>query len=153
MTTPSGPDTTIQLGDTPCARCQTRRATVCDECRRALALRDFWTISRHPESLELGHEPCRMCSAGPPFWCGVCFIEAVASYREELRANREIPEWGDPIDHFGQRETGRALVFQARQIRDGADGEPEAAKPVLMRIAADMEQQGRMLAEPFGGVE
>ncbi len=71
-------------------------ALVCDECRRACALKWFGGISRHPES-GLG---CLLCEDGPPSWCGDHFVWAVASYREQLRTEtgRFIGHWPDYPD-------------------------------------------------------
>lgn len=65
-----------------CTRCMAKPAEVCHECVRALALKWFGAIARHPEA---GID-CRICEAGLPQFCGDCFVVEVAEYRALLRA-------------------------------------------------------------------
>lgn len=66
-------------------------AQVCDECRRACALKWFSGISRHPE----GGTGCLVCEDGLPVWCGTCWAIKVQDYRDELRevTGRYIGHW------------------------------------------------------------
>lgn len=75
------------------SRCRCGRpAQVCDECRRAVALKSFMAISRHPES-GLG---CEVCEDGPPVWCASCWVGQVVTYRRELREiGHDIGRWPD----------------------------------------------------------
>ena len=71
-------------------------ATVCHECVRAVALKWWAAIARHPGDSE---GPCRLCEVGRPVYCGACFVDAVTEHREALRAAGV--EVGEPPLHFG----------------------------------------------------
>jgi hypothetical protein len=104
--------------DYQCSRCQQKPAEVCHECVRALALKWFGAIARHPEA----DASCRMCEQGLPQYCGGCFIEEVSEYRALLRTNGT---WiGEPRP---RNEQARALLVaehwhrQALARRDDGD--------------------------------
>lgn len=80
-----------------CSRCGDAPVQVCDECRRACALKSFDAISRHPESMTTEDVACLVCEDGPASWCGICWAEAVAEQRTRLRDTgaREIGRWPD----------------------------------------------------------
>ena len=65
-----------------CARCVARPAEVCHECVRAIALKWFGAIARHPEA----GSDCRVCEAGLPQFCSQCFVAELTEYRALLRA-------------------------------------------------------------------
>ncbi len=67
-----------------CAGCGEPMAAICTECLRAAALREWGGVVRHPESIEPGVEPCRLCRAGAPTWCPVCWPDEVVAYRRAL---------------------------------------------------------------------
>ncbi len=68
-----------------CAGCDELPAAICTECLRAAALRDWGGVSRHPELLEPGAvAPCRLCGAGAPAWCPICWPGEVVAYRRRL---------------------------------------------------------------------
>jgi hypothetical protein len=51
------------------------------ECVRAIALKWFDAIARHPET----GTDCVLCEQGDAVYCPVCFIDQVVSYRIVLR--------------------------------------------------------------------
>jgi hypothetical protein len=65
-----------------CACCPAA-AVVCQECVRAIALKWFGAIARHPET----GTDCQLCEHGPALYCGQCFVDQVAEYRTMLRQN------------------------------------------------------------------
>jgi hypothetical protein len=72
-------------------RCQAP-ATVCQECVRAIALKWFGAVARHPET----GTDCQLCEQGHAAYCGHCFISAVAGYRTVLlNAGTQLgePSW------------------------------------------------------------
>ncbi len=74
-----------------------RPAAICDECRRACALKFFSGISRHPESIGPGDVVCQLCEDGPASWCPDDWTAAVVAYRASLRTvtGRHIGRWPD----------------------------------------------------------
>lgn len=84
------------LAQRECATKDCSRAAVgCDECRRALALKSFAGISRHPEA-GVG---CLVCEDGLPSWCAECLLRQVVEYRGKLRdQGMPIGRWPDYPD-------------------------------------------------------
>jgi hypothetical protein len=64
----------------PRAGCQAP-ASVCPECVRAIALKWFGAVARHPAT----GTTCALCEQGAAVYCGRCFIDQVAGYRAVLR--------------------------------------------------------------------
>lgn len=96
-----------------CRQCSERPAQICDECRRACALKWFSGISRHPESMEQDDVACLVCEDGPASWCGLCWAQAVAEYRTTLReqTGRHIGRWPNYSDSRYSEE----LLLQGRR--------------------------------------
>lgn len=117
---------------TTCFRCGELPAQVCDECRRACALKWFSGISRHPEVLREGEVACRVCEDGTATWCGRCWADAVSRYREELRTHigREIGRWPDyPDTEQVQRASDNITrAFQAGVARGRQEALGEASQ-------------------------
>ena len=67
------------MAGSSCVRCQAP-ATVCPECVRAIALKWFGAIARHPET----GTDCQLCQQGHAAYCRRCFIGEVAGYRTML---------------------------------------------------------------------
>jgi hypothetical protein len=63
-----------------CAGCDAP-AVACQECVRAIALKWFGAIARHPET----GTNCQLCEHGPAVYCPACFISKVIGYRTVLR--------------------------------------------------------------------
>lgn len=105
-----------------CQGCKESMAVACDECRRALALKSFSGISRHPESIEPGDTPCHVCEDGPSSWCGECLVAQVAVYRRELRehAGRDIGRWPDYPAVRLMTQQSDAMMRMAQQLREGS---------------------------------
>ncbi len=78
-----------------CAGCGEPLAAICTECLRAAALRDWGGVDRHPESVY--DEPCRLCGAGPPTWCPICWPDEVVAYRRRL-AKHDPTTYGYLLD-------------------------------------------------------
>lgn len=102
-----------------CQGCHNADAVACDECRRALALKSFEGISRHPES----GTGCLVCEDGPPDWCGTCLVEQVASSRTALRnAGHDIGRWPDyPGMRQMERQSEALMQTAAELARTQAD--------------------------------
>lgn len=81
-TTPPGPQPAHGPEGDRCATCSGEAAVVCRECVRAIALRWFGAIARHPEH----GTDCLLCAAGAAMYCGGCFVDAVVERRETLRS-------------------------------------------------------------------
>jgi hypothetical protein len=74
---------------------------------RALALKWFGAIARHPEA----GTDCRICESGAAQFCGDCFIEEIGEYRAMLRAQ------GNPISG---EPAGQLATILAEDRRPGA---------------------------------
>jgi hypothetical protein len=73
-----------------CVSCQVP-AAVCPECVRAIALKWFGAVARHPET----GTDCRLCQQGHASYCERCFVEEVAGYRTALlKAGTQL---GEPV--------------------------------------------------------
>jgi hypothetical protein len=65
---------------------------VCPECVRAIALKWFGAVARHPEA----GTDCALCQQGPAVYCPSCFINELAGYRAALlNAGTQLgePSW------------------------------------------------------------
>lgn len=111
-----------------CRSCGEHRAQICDECRRASALKWFSGISRHPESIEKDDVVCLVCEDGPASWCGLCWATAVADYRKSLReeTGRHIGLWPDYPD------SKHADTLLQQTSRDAQE---------IARLRADLERR------------
>jgi len=79
------------LEPAPSCLCCQAPAIVCPECVRAIALRWFGAVARHPET----GTDCALCEQGHATYCGGCFIEQTAGYQAVLlHAGTRIGEPG-----------------------------------------------------------
>jgi hypothetical protein len=113
-----------------CHACGEQQVQVCDECRRACALKWFSGISRHPESIEAGDVVCLICEDGSAIWCGLCWAKAVAEQRKILReqSGRTIGLWPSYPDATYADEV---LMQSQRELRHAAEE--------IARLKADLE--------------
>lgn len=102
---------TVRCMTTCAAKGCVRPAQCCDECRRAIAIGYMGAIARHGDMAEPGESTdCRVCDDGVPVWCGSCWAEQVATYREQLRSGpgpyaQQVYRWDDP------RFSGQTALF------------------------------------------
>lgn len=125
--------------------CCSQPAVVCSECVRALALRDMWGISRHPEH---GRD-CQICQAGPSSYCSACAVAGIAAGREAHQARgTEIDTW-ETSDPTGQRHVVEGLRIAGSMVSRAVPRVVVDAQPAVTALARGIREMADAMASPW----